>query len=232
MARTIALANPGGGSGKTSSAIGIASMLVDLGQQVLAVDLDAQAGLTRALGVDPETLSPSLFDVLVRGTAVTEAMIDTDAGLDLLPSTLDLSAAEAGLVTRAGRELLLRTLLEPVAADYDWIVIDAASSMGLLTVNALSLADLVVVPMRGFSARAVGQVLDTTEEIRRFVNPGVVLLGALPVGHDAATAETLRSALALAFGERLPVLDPIPEPPRALNAYRELVKELLRQARN
>jgi chromosome partitioning protein len=228
MARSIAFVNPAGGSGKTSSAFGVASMLVDLGQQVLAIDLDPQAGLTRALGLNPETISPSLFDVLVSGVAVTEAMIDTDVGLDVLPSALELSGAEPTLVTRSGREFLLRGLLEPVATDYDWIVIDCASSAGLLTVNALSMADVVVLPMRELSVRAVGQVLESVDEIRRFVNPALRLLGALPIGYDGATVAALANASRVAFAERLPVLDPIPAPPRAMNAYREFAKSLVR----
>ncbi len=228
MTRSIAFVNPAGGSGKTSSALGVASMLVDLGQQVLAVDLDPQAGLTRALGIDPETIALSLFDVLVHGVAVTDAMIDTDAGLDLLPSALELSGAEPTLVTRAGRELLLHGLLEAVAEDYDWVVIDCASSVGLLTINALSMAEAVALPMRELSARAVGQVLESVDEIRRFVNPQLVLMGALPIGYDGATVNALHAAVGAAFGDRLGMLDPIPAPPRAMNAYREFAKLLLR----
>ncbi len=216
MKRVLTLANPASDSGKTSAALGIASMLVDLGHQVLAVDLDPQASLTRALGIDAETLDCSLFHVLMHGTPAIEAMLDTDLGLDVMPATLELSSIEAALMTRPGREHLLRSALEPVRDDYDWIVIDCASSMGLLTLNALAAADLLVVPMRGHSARALAQLDAMVAEVKRFVNPALEAAGALAVGttHDPAVG--------------LPLLAAIPQPPLALNAYRELAKLLAR----
>lgn len=216
MARVLALANPASDSGKTSATIGIASMLVDLGQQVLVVDLDPQAALTRSLGVDAESLDCSVFDVLALGAPVTAAMVDTDAGVDLLPSAIELSSIEASLVTRPGREQLLRNALMPVREDYDWIVVDCASSLGLLTLNALALADLLVVPVRGHSPRAVAQLTAMADEIRRLVNPGMALAGALALGAgQPADAE-------------LALLATIPAPPLALNAYREFAKSLTR----
>lgn len=216
MSRVIAFANPGGKSGKTSSAFGVASMLVDLGQQVLVVDLDPQAPLTRALGIDAETLSCSLFDVLVHGTSVVEAMLDTDLGLDIMPATLELSSIEASLVTRPGREHLLRHALAPIRDEYDWIVVDCASSMGLLTLNALATADLLIVPTRGHSPRALAQLQGMVAEVKAFVNPALDLAGALAVGtaYDPAVG--------------LPLLAAIPQPPLALNAYREFAKTLAR----
>lgn len=216
MTRVLTLANPASDSGKTSAALGIASMLVDLGQQVLAVDLDPQASLTRALGIDAETLTCSLFDVLVQGTPVIEAMLDCDLGLDVMPATLELSSIEASLVTRPGREHLLRNALSSVRDEYDWIVVDCASSMGLLTLNAVAAADLLVVPMRGHSPRALAQLNAMVEEVKRFVNPALEYAGAIAVG--AAYDEAAR----------LPLLATIPQPPLALNAYREFAKALAR----
>ena len=217
MARVLAIANPSSRSGKTSAALGMATMLVDLGQQVLAVDLDAQAGLTRALGVDAETLESSLFDVLVHGAGALDAMVDTDAGVDLLPAALELSGADAILVTRAGREQLLHHALAPVIDDYDWVIIDCAPSMGLLTQNALGMAQHLMIPVREYSARAMAQLLDAAREIRSYVNPRLGSAALLPVGTqithvpDGATA-----------------LPAVPAPPLDLNAYRELAKALLR----
>ncbi|MHB0929152.1 MAG: ParA family protein [Candidatus Nanopelagicales bacterium] len=215
MARLLALANPASGSGKTSAAVGIASMLVDLGQRVLAVDLDAQAHLTRAFAIDAETLSCSLFDVLVHALPVTEAMLDTDAGLDVLPATLELSGVEAFLITRSGREQLLRHALADVVDDYDWIIVDCASSLGLLTQNALAAADVVLMPVRQHSPRAEAQLLASMDEVRRFVNPALEFRGLLAIGGAGLDASVV------------PVSMAIPHPPMALNAYREFAKRLL-----
>ncbi len=215
MARLLALANPASASGKTSAAVGIASMMVDLGQRVLAVDLDARAHLTRAFAIDAETLSCSLFDVLVRALPVTDAMLDTDAGLDVLPATLELSGAEASLVTRSGREQLLRQALAPVVDDYDWIILDCASALGLLTQNALAAADVVLMPVRQHSPRAEAQLLMSMDEVRRFVNPALDFRGLLAIGGAGIDAS------------QLPVSMVIPQPPLALNAYREFAKRLL-----
>lgn len=217
MARVLAIANPSSRSGKTSSALGLATMLVDLGQQVLAVDLDAQAALTRALGVDAETLETSLFDVLVHGATALSAMVDTDAGVDLLPAALELSGADAILVTRAGREQLLHHALAPVIDDYDWVVIDCASSMGLLTQNALGMAQHVVIPVREYSARAMAHLLDAAGEIRTYVNPRLSVTGVLPIGTHLTGSP-----------EGAPLLPAVPAPPLDLNAFRELAKALVR----
>ncbi len=217
MPRALVFANPASDSGKTSAALGVASMLVDLGQQVLAIDLDPQASLTRALGIDAETLERSLFDVLVHGHPAVESMLDTDAGLDIMPAALELSSIEASLVSRPGREQLLRNALEPVRSDYDWIVIDCASSLGLLTLNALALADVLVVPTRAPAARAIRQLNVLVDEVRRFVNPSLAVAGVLAIGSPYRA------------DEQLPLLASIPEPPLALNAYRELAKALVRR---
>lgn len=213
MTRVLAIANPSGRSGKTSAALGLATMLADLGHAVLAVDLDAQAHLTRGLGVDAEALERSLFDVLVHGIPALDVMTDSDEGVDLVPAALELSGAEAILVTRAGREQVLGHALAPVRDDYDWVVLDCPSSVGLLTVNALSFADLVLVPVREPSGRAMAQLLSAVDEITRFVNPRLRLAGAVAVGHDASIPG-------------LEVAARIPEGALARNAYREFAKRL------
>ena len=217
MARVLAVANPSSRSGKTSTAFGLATMLCDLGQNVLAVYLDAHASLTRMLGIDAETIETTVYDVLLRGTPVLQAMVDTDAGPDLLPAALELSAAEAALVTRPGREHLLLHALEAVSDDYDWIVIDCASSMGLLTVNALAMADLLVVPVREHSSRALAALMAAVEEIRSFVNPRLTMFGIVPLG--AALTVQVDAAVVMT----------VPAPPLALNAYREIAKLLLQR---
>lgn len=216
MARVLAMANPAAASGKTATTHGLATMLVDLGQQVLVVDLDPQASLTRTFGVDADAVGASLRDLLLDGTRITDAMLDTDAGVDLLPASLEMSGMEAQLVTRAGRETLLRNLLVDVREDYDWVLIDCASAMGLLTVNALAIADAVIVPVREPAARALRVLLEAAEEVRQFVNPALQVMGVLPVGTTATEWVP---------GE-VPVLPAIPAGSLALNAYRELAKQL------
>lgn len=215
MPRILAIANPTSRSGKTSTAYGLASMLADLGQNVLCVDLDAQAALTRLLGVDAETLESSVFDVLMHGRDVVDVMTDCDVGVDLLPAAVELSGVEASLVTRAGREHLLQTALSSIADEYDWIVIDCPSALGLLTLNALSMAHSLLVPVREASNRSLSQLLDAAHEIKQFVNPALDLTGVLAIG-----AQDLQI-------ERLPILCAIPQPPLALNAYREFAKRLI-----
>ncbi len=215
MAQVLAIANPTARSGKTSAAMGVSAALVELGQTVLAIDLDAQASLTRGLGIDAETITCSLFDVLVHGTSALEAMTDTDAGIDLLPAALELSGIDALLVTRAGREQLLQHALASAMDDYDWIVLDCGSSMGLLMQNALAMATKLVVPVREHSARSLAQLLDAAEELRRFVNPDLAVIGILPIGAS------------LDVELDVPVLSAVLPPPRAASAYRALAQTLV-----
>lgn len=220
MTRVVALANPQAGAGKSAAAHGLAVMLADLGQAVLGVDLDAQAGFTRRLGIDPETVPASLYDVLLRGASLVDVMQDSDEGVDLVPAALELSACEAQLVTRPGREQLVRTALSPVLADYDWVVLDCPSDMGLLTHNALAMAQVLLMPTREPSPRAALHLERAAGEVRSFVNPGlgpvqVLMLDAAPTWADTDAA----------------VLARIPGPPLDRNGYRELAKLLMASAR-
>lgn len=225
MARVIAVANPRSGSGKTTTVASLGEMLVDIGQSVLVVDLDPQASLTNRLGVDAERITASLYDVIMFGERAVDAMVDTDARVDLLPAALELSGVEAALVTRSGREQLVKDALRDVIEDYDFVLVDCASSLGILTQNGLSMADLLVVPMQEYSHRAMAQLLDAVEEISKFVNPELRMLGVLPVNVDTAAAGQI--AAEVRAGHGIPVLAPIPAGTRALNAYRELAKSLI-----
>lgn len=214
MTRVIALANPQARSGKTSAALGLATALADLGLPVLAVDLDPHAALTRAFGSDPDSLDASLAEVLVEGRPIFDVMRDSDEGVDLVPAALELSGIETMLMTRAGREQLLATALAPAAADYAWVVVDCASSLGLLTTMALAMADIVIIPERTPASRAVGRLLDTVDEIRRLVNPRLGEPRMLPIGGTAAV------------DARVPALPAVPAPPQDLMAYAALARTL------
>ncbi|WP_091119335.1 ParA family protein [Nocardioides terrae] len=191
MTITLAVANQKGGVAKTTSVASIGAALAELGQRVLLVDLDPQACLTFSLGVDPEDLDLSVHQVLTKGLDPTEVVLETEDGVDLLPATIDLARAEADLLTRTGREHVLKaSLADLVGADgYDWILLDCPPSLGVLTVAALTAADGVLVPLQceTLSHRGVGQLLDTVHDVRRFTNKGLEVWGVLPTLYDGRT---------------------------------------------
>jgi chromosome partitioning protein len=188
-ARTVlALANQKGGVAKTTSVASLGAALAELGNRVLLVDLDPQACLTFSLGVDPEDLELSIHHVLTKGLDPTEVIVTTEDAVDLLPATIELARAEADLLTRTGREYILRAALEELH-DYDWILLDCPPSLGVLTVAALTAADAVLVPLQceTLSHRGVGQLLDTVHDVRRFTNRGLDVWGVLPTLYDGRT---------------------------------------------
>jgi len=189
MARILALANQKGGVAKTTSAVSLAAALVEAGKRVLLVDLDAQACATFCLGWDPEDLERGAMDVL-RGAAVTEVVLKTDDGVDILPARIDLAGADQLLASRSGREFVVRDALATVAHDYDWIVIDCSPSLGIITINALAAADEVIIPLQceTLSHRGVGQLMETIEDVKRLINPRIHVVGILPTLYDGRTA--------------------------------------------
>jgi chromosome partitioning protein len=197
VGRTIAVANQKGGVAKTTTVASLGVALAELDRRVLLVDLDPQACLTFSLGVDPEGLELSLHDVLMERVAAAMAVQKTSDGVDLLPSNIDLTGSEIKLHERARREYLLRTALEPIADGYDHILIDCSPSLGVLTLNALTAADDVLIPLQceTLSHRGVGQLLDTIHEVQRLTNPSLTVLGVLPTLFDGRTTHS-RAVLA------------------------------------
>ncbi len=189
MTRIIAIANQKGGVAKTTTVASIGAALAELGQRVLLVDLDPQACLTFSLGQDPEALEASMHDVLLGRTTASVAVIKTDEGLHLLPSTIDLAGTEAQLLMRTGREFALRSALDEVTDEYDSILLDCSPSLGVLTINALTAAQEVLIPLQceTLSHRGVGQLLDTIADVRRITNRDLVVLGVLPTLYDPRT---------------------------------------------
>jgi chromosome partitioning protein len=188
---TLAVANQKGGVAKTTSVASVGAALAELGQSVLLVDLDPQACLTFSLGVDPEDLELSIHHVLTKGLDAAEVILETDDGVDLLPATIELARAEADLLTRTGREHVLKGALEDLAAtregaSYDWVILDCPPSLGVLTVAALTAADGVLIPLQceTLSHRGVGQLLDTVHDVRRFTNRDLEVWGVLPTLYD------------------------------------------------
>jgi chromosome partitioning protein len=186
--KTLAIANQKGGVAKTTTVASLGAALAELGHRVLIVDLDPQACLTFSLGIDPEDLELSVHHVLTKGLDATEVIIETEDGVDLLPATIELARAEADLLTRTGREYVVRASLEELT-DYDWILLDCPPSLGVLTVAALTAATGVLIPLQceTLSHRGVGQLLDTVHDVRRFTNRGLEVWGVLPTLYDGRT---------------------------------------------
>ncbi|HZT64742.1 MAG TPA: ParA family protein [Acidimicrobiales bacterium] len=189
MGRVLAVANQKGGVAKTTTVHSLGSALAELGQRVLLVDLDPQACLTFSAGLDPEKLPASLHDVLVRRTAITDVIESIRHNLDIAPATIDLAGSEVILLTRTGREHVLARALASVRDDYDTILIDCPPSLGVLTINGLSAADSVLIPLQceALSHRGVGQLLETVADVRAFANDRLEVLGVIATMFDGRT---------------------------------------------
>jgi chromosome partitioning protein len=190
-ARIIALCNQKGGVGKTTSTINLGAALAEVGRRVLLVDFDPQGALSVGLGVAPHQLDRTAYNLLMeRGVTVDDVVLKTSVpGMDLLPSNIDLSAAEVQLVGEVAREQTLARALAPVVGDYDYILIDCQPSLGLLTVNALTAAHGVIVPLECefFSLRGVALLIDTIDKVRERLNPTLKLDGILATMYDGRT---------------------------------------------
>ena len=187
----VAAANQKGGVAKTTTVQSLGVALAEQGKRVLVVDLDPQACLTYSLGLDPDHLDASLHDVLVRRAKLDEVRVQIAdvPGLSLIPATIDLAGAEVHLLSRTGREHVLARALESVLGDHDVILIDCPPSLGVLTINGLTAAEAVVVPLQceALSHRGVGQLLETIEDVRQFANEDLRVLGVIATMYDGRT---------------------------------------------
>jgi chromosome partitioning protein len=213
MTTTLAIANQKGGVAKTTSVASIGAALAELGHSVLLVDLDPQACLTFSLGIDPEDLDRSVHHVLTKGLDPTEVIVETDDGVSLMPATIELARAEADLLTRTGREHVIRSLVEDLAekdVHFDWILLDCPPSLGVLTVAALTAADGVLIPLQceTLSHRGVGQLLDTVHDVRRFTNRGLAVWGVLPTLYDGRTTHARTVLETISETYELDVIEP------------------------
>ncbi len=250
-AKVIAFANQKGGVAKTTTTLNLAAAFAEEGHRVLCVDMDPQGNLTMSQGIDPEALEASMYDVLVNDMPIHDVIRRRE--VDIAPSSIDLAGAEMAMSMKIGRERSLQKALRAVSEDYDFVCIDTPPSLGLLTINALTAAHRVIVPVQCeyLSMRGLLQLQNTLEMIRENLNPEVTIEGILPTLVDTRTVHA-REALELLeenFGDRMfvtsikktvrfaesPVqgMSVLRYDPKgtAADAYRALAKEVLSDGR-
>jgi chromosome partitioning protein len=246
-AQVISFANQKGGVAKTTTTLNLAVAFAESGHDVLCVDLDPQGNLTMSQGVDPDKVEQSMFDVLVHHVSIREVIQERE--IDIAVASIDLAGAEIAMSTQIGRERSLEKALSAVADDYDFICIDTPPSLGLLTVNALTASDKVIVPVQCeyLSMRGLVQLQNTLEMIRENLNPRVKIEGILPTMLDSRTVHAKEAVEILeenfgdlVFKSRIRKAIKFAEAPvrgssvlkydptgNAANYYRELAKEVL-----
>ena len=250
-ARVLAMVNQKGGVGKTTSTVNLGAALAEYGRRVLLIDFDPQGALSVALGVPAHQLDRTVYNLLMDdGCTVDDVVVPTKVpGLDLVPSNIDLSAAEVALVNEVAREQALARALAPVLDRYDYIIIDCQPSLGLLTINALTAANGVLIPLECeyFALRGVKLLTDTVTKVQGRLNPRLQVTGVIATMYDARTLHT-REVLARvvdAFGDQVfhtvisrtikfpdatvagePITVFAPTSPAA-ESYRQLARELI-----
>ncbi len=256
QAEIIAMCNQKGGVGKTTTTINLGAALVEYGYKVLLVDFDPQGSLSVGLGVNPHTLGLSIYNLLLSREHTPHEVIHPSSveGMDILPSNIDLSAAEVQLVSEVAREQTLMRVLNKVRGDYDFILIDCAPSLGLLTINALTASDWVLMPLECefFALRGIALLTDTIAKVSDRLNPDLKVLGILGTMYDARTLhgrEVLERVVqafekevfhtvirrTIKFPETTVAGEPITTYASAspgADAYRQLAREVLQRCQN
>lgn len=188
MGKTIAIANQKGGVGKTTTAINLAASLAMNHKRVLLIDADPQANATSGLGIEPKQMTSTIYECLVDEYPMTSAAVNTCVeGLDIVGSRIDLVGAELELINKENRENVLRRSIEDAKQDYDYILIDCSPSLGLITVNALTAADSVIIPVQAeyFALEGISKLLNTVRIIKSKLNTGLRIEGFLLTMYDA-----------------------------------------------
>jgi chromosome partitioning protein len=235
--------------GKTTTVINLSAALVEQNKRVLAIDFDPQGALTAGLGLQPDALDSSIYSAIRNDTPIVKVISSTAAGIDLAPANIDLSGLEIELVNETGREYFLKNKLSEVENDYDYIFIDCPPSLGLLTINALTAAASVIVPVQTqfFALRGMTLLFELIKKIHSRVNKELIVLGILPTLFDARTThgrevleELKRTYPSKLFKTVIPATVKLPDSTLSGNsiladsptspaaaAYRELAKEII-----
>jgi len=252
MGDVYVLANQKGGVGKTTSTFNLGVALAEIGQKVLLIDLDPQAGLTYCAGYEPDELEETIFKCLLRDISPWDVIITTKYGVDLLPANIDLAVAEMQLLNVPARERRLTRVINHVREQYDFIIVDSQPSLGVLTINALAAANKVIIPVscEYLSIRGTQALLKLIAKIRGQLNSGLEVAGLLPTMFDARTVharEVIRILktqfrdihlypyqvnrsirFAESAAEQKPIFEAKLQVPGAL-AYRELARDLVKE---
>ena len=195
MGRIIAIANQKGGIGKTTTAINLSACLAEKGQKVLAIDMDPQGNMTSGLGLDKDSIEKNIYDLMIGESDVKE-VLQKDAldNLDVIPTSIDLSAAEIELIGVEDKEYIIKNAIEEIKDNYDYVIIDCPPSLNMLTINAMTTADSVLVPIQCeyYALEGLSQLIHTVELVKERLNPVLEIEGVVFTMYDARTNLSLQ----------------------------------------
>ena len=195
MGRVIAVANQKGGVGKTTTAINLSACLAEKGQKVLAIDMDPQGNMTSGLGIDKDEVEKNIYDLMI-GQVGVEEVLQKEAieNLDIIPTSIDLSAAEIELIGVDDKEFIIRNAIAPIKDNYEYIIIDCPPSLSMLTINAMTTADSVLVPIQCeyYALEGLSQLIHTVELVKERLNPILEIEGVVFTMYDARTNLSLQ----------------------------------------